>query len=47
MDPATPIFSLVFLTNSNFSVNTTVPNLNSKIVTLTAVSALPPAPERS
>ena len=37
----------VGLSNTNFSVNTTALNLNSKVVTLTTASALPPLPERS
>ena len=45
-DPAMLIFSYV-LSNTNFSANTTAPNLNSTVVTLTTVSALPPLPERS
>ena len=38
-DPATPIFSWAAL-STNFSINTTAPNLNSTVATLTTVSAL-------
>ena len=45
-DPATPIFSEV-LSNINFLVNTTAPNLKSTAVALTTASALPPLPVRT
>ena len=32
---------------TNFSVNTMAPNLNSTVATLTTASVLPPLPERS
>ena len=45
-DPAKPIVSQG-LSNTNFLVNATAPNLNSMAVILTTASALPPLPERS